>query len=153
MIRAWSFSADERSPRAEDDRRRWLGAAGSPGTLEASLRRHSSPDSVPPGTLPKRRSVIIGNLGNRGVNGDGRAVNNALLRSGLRGGVARCPPLPAETDDQDERRIKALAERLRRAIADGRTDGEIVTLARAALDADHDDPGATADDVDELGTK
>jgi hypothetical protein len=87
------------------------------------------------------------------MNGDGRAVNKALLRSGLRGGVGRCPPLPAETDDQDERRIKALAERLRRAIADGRTDGEIVTLARAALDADHDDPGATADDLDELGTK
>jgi hypothetical protein len=35
MIGACCLSADKQSPGAEDDRRRGLGAAGSPGTLEA----------------------------------------------------------------------------------------------------------------------
>jgi hypothetical protein len=54
--------------------------------------------------------------------------------------------------DRDERRIHALAESLRRAIADGRTDEEIVTLARAVLDVDrHEDLPSRAEDVPESG--
>jgi hypothetical protein len=43
------------------------------------------------------------------------------------------------TTDREERRVHLLAEGLRRALADGRTDAEIVALARAVLDADRDD--------------
>jgi len=63
--------------------------------------------------------------------------------------------MPTETPtpiDRDERRVRALAESLRRAFAARLTRSQIATVARAALDVDrHEDPPARPPSKEELG--
>jgi hypothetical protein len=57
-----------------------------------------------------------------------------------------------QSTDPDERRVRALADGLRRAIAAGMADEDLGALARAVLDNPHEDETEQAGEDEELSS-